>query len=101
MIELLNLPSRFALNLMIQRIHIQNYAIIDELSIEFSHRMNVITGETGAGKSILMGALSLILGDRADTTVLLQGDKKCVVEGVFSLGDKEEVLAFFREGDLD
>jgi len=49
MIELLNLPSRFALNLMIQRIHIQNYAIIDELSIEFSHRMNVITGETGGG----------------------------------------------------
>ena len=101
MIELLNLPSRFALNLMIQRIHIQNYAIIDELSIEFSHRMNVITGETGAGKSILMGALSLILGDRADTAVLLQRDKKCVVEGTFIMKGKKAVLAFFAANELD
>ncbi len=101
MIELLNLPSRFALNLMIQRIHIQNYAIIDELSIEFSHRMNVITGETGAGKSILMGALSLILGDRADTAVLLQRDKKCVVEGTFVMKGKKAVLAFFAANELD
>src|SRR5258708_18454930 len=101
MTELLNLPSRFALNLMIQRIHIQNYAIIDELSIEFSHRMNVITGETGAGKSILMGALSLILGDRADTAVLLQRDKKCVVEGTFVIKGKKEVLAFFKTNELD
>jgi DNA repair protein RecN (Recombination protein N) len=101
MIELLNLPSRFALNLMIQRIHIQNYAIIDELSIEFSHRMNVITGETGAGKSILMGALSLILGDRADTAVLLQRDKKCVVEGTFVIKGKKAVLAFFAANELD
>src|ERR1700754_1002002 len=100
MIELLNLPSRFALNLMIQRIHIQNYAIIDELSIEFSHRMNVITGETGAGKSILMGALSLILGDRADTAVLLQRDKKCVVEGTFVMKGKKAVLAFFAANEL-
>lgn len=86
---------------MIQRIHIQNYAIIDELSIEFSQRMNVITGETGAGKSILMGALSLILGDRADTAVLLQRDKKCVVEGVFSMAGKKAVFAFFKTHELD
>ncbi|HEY4287121.1 MAG TPA: DNA repair protein RecN [Puia sp.] len=86
---------------MIQRIHIQNYAIIDELSIEFSHRMNVITGETGAGKSILMGALSLILGDRADTAVLLQRDKKCVVEGTFVIKGKKAVLAFFAANELD
>ncbi|HTI91376.1 MAG TPA: DNA repair protein RecN [Puia sp.] len=86
---------------MIQRIHIQNYAIIDELSIEFSHRMNVITGETGAGKSILMGALSLILGDRADTAVLLQRDKKCVVEGTFVMKGKKAVLAFFAANELD
>ena len=66
---------------MIQKLHIQNYAIIDVLSIDFSGRMNVITGETGAGKSILMGALSLILGDRADSAVLLEKDKKCYVEG--------------------
>src|ERR1700735_3781015 len=86
---------------MIQRIHIQNYAIIDELSIDFSARMNVITGETGAGKSILMGALSLLLGDRADTAVLLQRDKKCVVEGVFSLEKRKGALAFFQADDLD
>src|ERR1700742_4081855 len=86
---------------MLQRIQIQNYAIIDDLSIEFSHRMNVITGETGAGKSILMGALSLILGDRADTAVLLQRDKKCVVEGNFTMDGKTEVAAFFKAHDLD
>jgi DNA repair protein RecN (Recombination protein N) len=86
---------------MLQRIQIQNYAIIDELSIDFSARMNVITGETGAGKSILMGALSLILGDRADTSVLLEGDKKCVVEGIFAAGGYADVLAFFRANDLD
>jgi DNA repair protein RecN (Recombination protein N) len=87
---------------MIQRIHIQNYAIIDELSIDFSARMNVITGETGAGKSILMGALSLILGDRADMSVLLQRDKKCVVEGVFTpAGRRSETMAFFKTNDLD
>jgi DNA repair protein RecN (Recombination protein N) len=91
---------------MLQRIHIQNYAIIDELTIDFPAGMNVITGETGAGKSILMGALSLILGDRADTSVLLEGNKKCVVEGVFSIagtasGRNSAVLAFFKANDLD
>jgi len=86
---------------MIQKLHIQNYAIIDALSIEFSDRMNVITGETGAGKSILMGALSLILGDRADPAVLLSREKKCVVEGMFGLTGKKEVAAFFKANDLD
>ena len=86
---------------MLERIQIQNYAIIDELSIDFSQRMNVITGETGAGKSILMGALSLILGDRADTSVLLEDNKKCVVEGVFGVGDRAGVAAFIQENELD
>jgi len=86
---------------MLARIQIQNYAIIDVLSIDFSQRLNIITGETGAGKSILMGALSLILGDRADTAVLLQRDKKCVVEGVFGLGGKKGAAAFFAAHDLD
>jgi DNA repair protein RecN (Recombination protein N) len=88
-------------NTMIQSIHIQNYAIIDALSIDFSGHMNAITGETGAGKSILMGALSLILGDRADTAALLFREKKCVVEGVFALKGKKEAAAFFKENDLD
>ncbi len=86
---------------MIQRLHIQNYAIIDVLSIDFSGRMNVITGETGAGKSILMGALSLILGDRADTAVLMNREKKCFVEGVFALNGKKEAAAFLKANDLD
>ena len=60
---------------MLQQLHIQNYAIIDEIRVEFSGKLNIITGETGAGKSILIGALSLILGDRADTGVLLNRDK--------------------------
>ena len=60
---------------MLQRLHIQNYAIIDEIEISFSSGLNIITGETGAGKSILAGALSLILGVRADSSVLLQKEK--------------------------
>jgi len=101
---------------MIQKLHIQNYAIIDALTIDFSGGMNVITGETGAGKSILMGALSLILGDRADSAVLMEKDKKCFVEGVFTLagkianvrpsdgplpGAQRGVVRFFKENDLD
>ena len=86
---------------MLQRIQIQNYAIIDALSIDFSRRLNVITGETGAGKSILMGALSLILGDRADTMVLLQRDRKCVVEGVFDLRGLRDATTFLTAHDLD
>ena len=86
---------------MLQRIQIQNYAIIDDLTIDFSQRLNVITGETGAGKSILMGALSLILGDRADTAVLRQRDRKCVVEGVFAVGGRKPVLDFFSAEELD
>lgn len=86
---------------MLQQLHIQNYAIIDEITIDFSDRLNIITGETGAGKSILMGALSLILGDRADTSVLLSRDKKCFVEGVFSVDEKKEVQQFLKDNDLD
>ena len=66
---------------MLQKLHIQNYAIIDEIIIDFSAKLNIITGETGAGKSILMGALSLILGERADSAALLNREKKCVIEG--------------------
>ncbi len=86
---------------MLQRLHIQNYAIIDEIEINFSHNLNIITGETGAGKSILMGALSLILGERADTGALMFTDKKCFVEGSFAIDDKKEVKAFLRTHELD
>ena len=86
---------------MIQKLQIQNYAIIDSLQIDFSGKMNVITGETGAGKSILMGALSLILGDRADPAVLMDKEKKCYVEGTFLLSGKKDALKFLRDNDLD
>ena len=86
---------------MLKNLHIQNYAIIDELSVEFSSQLNIITGETGAGKSILMGALGLILGNRADSAVLSDKEKKCVIEGVFSTAEKKEVKYFLRENDLD
>jgi DNA repair protein RecN (Recombination protein N) len=65
----------------IQKLFIQNYAIIDELEIDFSNKLNIITGETGAGKSIIVGALGLILGERADSTGLVNKEKKCFVEG--------------------
>lgn len=68
---------------MLKRLFIQNYAIIDEVEIELRNGFSAITGETGAGKSILMGALGLILGERADSSVLSQKEKKLVVEGVF------------------
>src|SRR3954453_9702426 len=86
---------------MLQKLTIQNYAIIDEIEINFSQKLNTITGETGAGKSILMGALNLILGERADTSVLMHNDKKCFVEGYFSVSHKDAVKKFLKENDLD
>lgn len=86
---------------MLKKLFIQNYAIIDEIEIEFSSKLNIITGETGAGKSILMGALSLILGERADPAVLLVKEKKCFVEGIFAAGDRKEIKQFLREEELD
>jgi DNA repair protein RecN (Recombination protein N) len=86
---------------MLQRLSIQNYAIIDSLEINFSGRLNIITGETGAGKSIIVGALGLILGERADSSVLVNKEKKCVVEGVFETGRKKDVFTFLRYNELD
>lgn len=86
---------------MLKHLHIQNYAIIDELTIDFNAQFNIITGETGAGKSILMGALGLILGNRADTSVLSDKEKKCVIEGSFETSEKKEVKLFLKENDLD
>ncbi|MGN6615811.1 MAG: DNA repair protein RecN [Ilyomonas sp.] len=86
---------------MLQQLRIQNYAIIDEIDINFSSHLNIITGETGAGKSILMGALSLILGERAGTSSLKTNEKKCVVEGVFSVDEKKAVQQFLEQNELD
>lgn len=86
---------------MLKRLTIQNYAIIDEITIDFSGRLNIITGETGAGKSILMGALSLILGDRADSSVLVNKEKKCVIEGFFKAETGSAAADFLAAHELD
>lgn len=85
---------------MLQRLIIKNYAIIDHLEVDFSGNLNVITGETGAGKSILLGALSMILGERADPGVLFDKTGKCVIEGIFKV-KKSQVAAFFQQHELD
>ncbi len=85
---------------MLHKLTIKNYAIIEQLEIAFSDRMNIITGETGAGKSILLGALSLILGDRADTKVLYDKEEKCVVEADFEIENKD-LKSFFELNELD
>jgi len=84
---------------MISNLKIRNYALIENLEIGFRSGYITITGETGAGKSILMGALSLILGQRADSTVLLKKDAKCIVEGQFRVGRQHK--EFFDQNDLD
>lgn len=75
---------------MLSRLTIQNYAIIDQLEIDFPNQLTVITGETGAGKSIIVGALGLILGERADSTALVNKEKKCIVEGIFDVENKKK-----------
>ena len=85
---------------MLHKLTISNYALIDCLDISFTDGMTTITGETGAGKSIILGALSLLLGKRADTTVLKDKDKKSVVEATFSLPN-DSLSAFFESLDID
>ena len=70
---------------MITSLSIENYALIDKLAINFSNGFSIITGETGAGKSILLGALGLVLGKRADLTSLKNKNEKCIVEANFSI----------------
>lgn len=86
---------------MINRLYIQNYAIIDEITIDFAKGLNIITGETGAGKSILIGALSLLLGSRAEQAALKQKEKKCIVEGIFSVEKNIAVRDFLLNNELD
>ena len=85
---------------MLHKLTISNYALIDNLEISFTDGMTTITGETGAGKSIILGALSLLLGKRADTTVLKDKDKKSIVEATFSLPN-DSLATFFESLDID
>lgn len=85
---------------MLSRLLIKNYALIDSLSIEFDKHLNIITGETGAGKSIIMGALGLILGNRADSKHFFDSQRKCVIEGEF-LVESYQLQDLFKQLDLD
>jgi len=85
---------------MLQHISIRHYALIEHLEIQFDEGLNILTGETGSGKSIILGALSLILGDRAESRVVQEGKQKCVVEGIFKL-EGENLIDWFVRADLD
>ena len=85
---------------MLKSLEIKNYAIIEHVIIRFDEKLNIITGETGAGKSILLGALGLTLGERVDTKVLYNKDSKCFVEAIFYLKN-EGLKTFFETNDLD
>jgi DNA repair protein RecN (Recombination protein N) len=85
---------------MLNKLTISNYALINKLDVAFHSGLNSVTGETGAGKSIILGALGLILGNRADLSVLKNQDEKCIIEGVFEIGNYN-LHSFFKENDLD
>ena len=85
---------------MLRRLKVENYALIDRLELELDDRLNIITGETGAGKSILLGALGLLLGNKNDNATLKDDKRNCLIEGVFDLGTRD-LQAFFDRNDLD
>lgn len=85
---------------MLTNLSIKNYALIENLSVNFKDNLSIITGETGAGKSILLGALGLVLGKRADSTTLKDTNNKCVIEAQFSIGNYK-LEPFFKQNDID
>lgn len=86
---------------MLETLHISNYALIDHIDIHFHPGLNIITGETGAGKSIILGALSLLLGGRADNRTISRGDVRSVIEATFIVENNEAVSRYCRENDLE
>lgn len=86
---------------MLLSLNIQNYAIIDSLSIAPDAHLNIVTGETGAGKSIILGALSLILGQRVDTSILIHKDKKCIIEASFDISNNYSFQTAIKSEDID
>ena len=86
---------------MLKSLTIRNYALIESVAIEFESGLNILTGETGAGKSIIIDALSLILGDRTNADVVRKGSEKAVVEGFFGMGDNEKLKALLKLNEID
>ena len=86
---------------MLCRLHVINYALIDDVEIEFGSGLNIITGETGAGKSILIGALGLVLGMRANPEVIRTGEERCVVDVIFDLDSEHPCLGLLQEMGLE
>ncbi|MFP4362284.1 MAG: DNA repair protein RecN [Spirochaetia bacterium] len=86
---------------MLDELQVKNYALIDELSIDFSQGLNILTGETGAGKSILLGALGLILGEKGDTSAIRTGREEAVITGTFELSDTPEAVSWLAERDIE
>ncbi len=86
---------------MLKSLYISNYVLIDELDIQFDNGFTVITGETGAGKSVILGALGLVFGQRADSKLLKNNDTKCIIEAVFDISDNKNLRTFFELNELD
>ena len=88
---------------MLKHLYISNFTLIDELDITFSSGFSVITGETGAGKSIIIGAVGMLLGNRADVKMIKSGKDKCVVEAIFSISDYDSdfIDRFLEDSNLD
>ena len=86
---------------MIRSLHISNYALISRIDIEFAPGLNIITGETGAGKSIILGALGLLLGGRADLKAVRDSGAKSVIEATFAIDGHGTIEALLRNADLD
>lgn len=86
---------------MLKNLHIENYALIEKLDMDLYPGFSVITGETGAGKSIILGAIGLLLGQRADTKSIKAGEKRCVIEAVFDVSGDSHLSAILEENDLD
>ena len=86
---------------MLKHLFIRNFTLIDELDMEFGSGFSVITGETGAGKSIILGAIGLLLGQRADMKTIKQGTDKCVVEAHFDLTAYDEMSSLFEDNDIE
>ncbi|MEX0719601.1 MAG: DNA repair protein RecN [Balneolaceae bacterium] len=86
---------------MIQSLHIKDFALIDELDVEFEEGLNILTGQTGAGKSIIIGALNMILGERADTEVIRQGKDKAISEATIRVDDNAELKALLEKNEVE